>query len=193
MTAPKSEARELERHAALRAEREQAMALLESPPSEWPAQVEPITPVSPRKYADVEQLNVKVALFEKQLAKFAASLRKRGWTLETDATEPHDKVEPEPKKQRAPDEIDTNATASAIEAKIAEVRAQLEALDPNDPEFAKKAGRRKAEITRLTKRLPTSARTPDLKPHEEPVTDESDKIDAAELRQAETAKRASAA
>jgi hypothetical protein len=43
-----------------------------------------------------------------------------------------------------------------IEAKIAELEAEI-AEHVDDPEFARKASRRRAEITRLRKQLPTSA------------------------------------
>jgi hypothetical protein len=102
---------------------------------------------------------------------------------------PAEPEKPKKPKTTAPGELDANATVSAIEAKIADVRSQLEALDQNDPEFAKKAGRRKAEITRLTKRLPTSAAIDPSKPTTETPAqqDESDQIDVAEKRQAEPA------
>jgi hypothetical protein len=181
---PKTEQRELEQHAFLRAEREQAMGLLDE--IEWPIEVEPVRSVSVRKYRDRENVVEKIALFEGALAKYAAKLRKRGFVLETDASEPIETAESrkaaqasKPKKT-APGEVDAGATEEKIRAKIAEVQAELEAMDRNAPDFAKKAGRRRTEITRLTKRLPTSARTPDLKPQ-----DESDAIDAAEARQAE--------
>lgn len=54
-------------------------ALLESEGTEFPAEVEPVTPVSPRKYPSREVAEKKRDLFAKQLAKREAELSKRGF------------------------------------------------------------------------------------------------------------------
>ena len=97
-TVNKTVQRELDRHAVLREEREQATGIGED--AEFPVNVEPISQVSVRKFRDREHVDHVIALVETQLSKRAEFLRKRGFLLETDFSEPIHAPEPASEKRK---------------------------------------------------------------------------------------------